>query len=378
MRGKLTSVLEMTQPVMQVVENSFNDEKLSFDIIVINEGRSLNNTIYSKQNLIEIRDFINDPNALGSKMYLNHIQLEAGQAYPGRNVEDWAATMIKGYFEEDNDSQLFAHVQVTPQHKWVYELAKDPVHGKEFGTSVHVGAFVEEVDEWEGDGQPGVVIEQVVLLYSNDFVTEPAAGGGIRESEYSPGAKRIAKEALKLANKSATKDASLISVLESVIEEDDTQEKVPELDFGESLTKLLEWHGDEKISVDGDGNIVAFADAMDKEEREEDARETWWTIWRYASELAFDTEVGLNEKIEAVQNAIKVGFTKIDKLTNNGATDSKGLVANREAEGETDLQRTIIEDLKGKGIVGDVLRISAQAAIGKDLTTRGILTTHTK
>lgn len=375
-RYNITEIMESSKAT--ILEGSFDDEKMEFDVAIIVAGRSDNQTIYSPVNLSEIRDFINAETTTehtnrSRKMYTNHVRVKDDEAYPGRNLQEWAASLLKSWIPENNENILYARVCITPQCEWIYKLAKDPVH--DLGVSIHAGAIIERAKD-AGDGKPGIVIKQVVALYSVDFVTEAAAGGRVLEDYDSKEVAALLVQAHDIANR--RNDTELCSIIESIkgrIESNKEGEKPSE--------SLYLPSPDDRIAIDPDnGKIKPFSVSIKKMQNEEDAMDIWWALTNYLRELIFLTsEADLPLRIGGGNAALVKAFTQVDELLKETPEEGINLYKNtvivrREAITVQQIaQQDIIADMQQQGAFSKPLVVegSERTLIKDDLQSKSRL-----
>jgi len=346
-------------PVCEAIKDSFDDNASEFTIKVIRAGISLNRTRYSRANLNEIASFMNDPKSLGHKLYIDHVR---DTDRPERSIKDWAATVVKAEISPDDPDLLLARVRVTPHNQWVYELAKsEPI---ELGASVFIAAMTEKVEDM-GDGQPGIDILQVVLLYSTDFVTEASAGGGVYSKDpqesYVPVESAEVDNLIIAANKIANTESrnQVVGVLESL-----KSEAVSAKD------------GDSSTAVN-DGELVPFADVMKQKQNEDDAYTIYWAFWEYFRDLLFKVEGDRQERIDAAVEAVKIAMNAIydllEKEDDEAVTELHNrIVGSKGDDLQTETRKFIHKTISEK--LGDLQKLSdlspeVRVALGNSLPT---------
>ena len=302
-------VVNRREPLQESPTVNFNANDKTFPIRIIVAGRSLNDTVYNKQNLVELRNLLMAEEVSrgvyrSRKMYIDHVKVEEDGVYTGRSIEDWAATILEAYVPDSELNALHGLVQVTPQKEYIYDLAKQ--QPQELGVSIHVGAIVERVDDG-GDGRPATMIRQIVDVYSVDFVTEASAGGGVLMQEcIGEDRKQMLTKALESATKAQNKE--LCGLIESI--------------NGKPLK--------EEAINPKTNTIIPFAVELNKQKREEEARETYWALTSYLRELIVgenSSKIPLETRITSGQDAVGVAFRIIDSLVTTGTESKEGLNA---------------------------------------------------
>lgn len=353
----LAVVTDTVQPVLEKVGGAvFDDEARIIPIKIIQAGRTLNNTIYSEERIQELNTLLNleeIPEGIfrSKKMFIDHVKLGEGEAYSGRSLEEWAATIQKAWVSEKDPGALFGEAKITPHKDWVYKIAKE--QPEELGVSIHISAVIEKTKD-AGDGKPGTIIKQVIDVFSVDFVTEASAGGGVVISENIDTAtqNRLIQRASEMAN--ANQDKELSTILEGFM--------------GKANTKEVE-------VVSDDGKITPFKVVANKEKKEQEARRMFWAFEDYMAELLFkeeSQEIVVEERIKAAQDGVATLFTNVNNLlSDDSVEESKSIFQSLQKVFES--QSNSIEPKKEPKEVDPALMCEAQEVVIKDLMEKNII-----
>jgi hypothetical protein len=144
---------------------------------LINEGWSKNGYYYSAKVAESIADHIKER----PQMYMDH---DMFGSMMGRSFKDLVAVAVDSYTEK---GAAYAIVEMVdnPSTAWLYDLAKQ--FPGQVGASIDARAKVKEYEESPEEGETKAnepqkyVVEEIIFLNSVDFVTYPAAGGGVVE-----------------------------------------------------------------------------------------------------------------------------------------------------------------------------------------------------
>ena len=125
----------------------------------------------------------------GAKMFADHATAEEERRRPEGSVKDWVASVKDLWVDGDGTVRATAAV-IDPAFRGKLEnLAKHDKLG-EMGVSIRAAG---EARETEVEGRPTQYIERLLTARSVDFVTYPAAGGGVDmlESDDAPGSSEV-------------------------------------------------------------------------------------------------------------------------------------------------------------------------------------------
>ncbi len=121
----------------------------------------------------------------GAKMFVDHATDRQERDRPEGSVRDWAASINRLWVDRDGTVRATAAVIDDAFRSKLENLAK---HNKleEMGISIRAAG---ETRETEVEGHPTQLVERLLAARSVDFVTYPAAGGGVDmlESDDAPG-----------------------------------------------------------------------------------------------------------------------------------------------------------------------------------------------
>lgn len=121
----------------------------------------------------------------GAKMFADHQTTEQERQRPEGSVRDWVASVKNLWVDGDGTVRATAAVIDTAFRSKLENLAQ---HGKlgEMGVSIRAAG---EATETTVEGHPTQYVEKLIAARSVDFVTYPAAGGGVDmlESDDAPG-----------------------------------------------------------------------------------------------------------------------------------------------------------------------------------------------
>lgn len=115
----------------------------------------------------------------GSKMFIDHATEGQERARPEGSVRDWAASFTNLWVEDNGRVRATAAVIDEDMKKRLENLAQ---HGKlgEMGVSIRAAGIQSEATI---EGHPTQLVEKLLVGRSVDFVTYPAAGGGVEVFE---------------------------------------------------------------------------------------------------------------------------------------------------------------------------------------------------
>jgi len=158
---------------VRAIEDS-KDGKKKMAVKLIEEGWSKNGYYYSKEVAESIADHIKGR----PQMYMDHSM----GLMMGRSFKDLVAIATESY-KKDGSAYAVVEMVDNPSTAWLYDLAQK--FPGQVGASIDARAKVKEAEEsQEGDSsneRQKYVVEEIVFLNSVDFVTYPAAGGGVVE-----------------------------------------------------------------------------------------------------------------------------------------------------------------------------------------------------
>lgn len=121
----------------------------------------------------------------GVKMFMDHATTEEERRRPEGSVRNWVASLKRLWVDRDGTVRATAAVIDDAFRGKLENLAR---HGKlgEMGVSIRAAG---ETRETEVEGHPTQLVERLLAARSVDFVTYPAAGGGVDmlESDDAPG-----------------------------------------------------------------------------------------------------------------------------------------------------------------------------------------------
>ena len=121
----------------------------------------------------------------GAKMFVDHATTREERERPEGSVRDWVASVKRLWVDGDGSIRATAAVIDDAFRGKLENLAR---HGKlgEMGVSIRAAG---ETRETEVEGHPTQLVERLLAARSVDFVTYPAAGGGVDmlESDDAPG-----------------------------------------------------------------------------------------------------------------------------------------------------------------------------------------------
>lgn len=288
----------------KVVEAAGEDKEKRLIVQVIQgPGVTLNRTVYSSENMKQIVELINSSNGPPSsrKMYINHDF--TGQV---RDVRDWVATIEEAFLpDDDSDKGVRAKILFRPTEDAdaIYQTAL--MMPAELGISIDGMATVKRTKN-AGDGQPGVIIEEMKQILSTDFVTEASAGG-------------------KIVSLAESRDSNLLSILARAPKDADP-EKIRAV---EDLLSCMSGRGDiEEVfrthvgeqerddgAVAGNDFIQAFQKEYEEEQNLDEFRELLWFLRKYVAELAKnETGEELEPRIQKAQDAVSYVLTRAENM----------------------------------------------------------------
>jgi len=173
---------EVQLGAVRFLESEEGDEKAvgKLELKLIEAGKSKNNYFYSAEVAESVADFIKER----PQLYMNH-----SWGWFGRGMEEVVAIAVESW-KKDGAAYAIAEMAGNPNTQWIYEYAKR--HPGQVGCSIDARAKVRESTAKDGhlwgdesfdpevEGTPMVyIVEEIVFLNSVDFVTYPAAGGGV-------------------------------------------------------------------------------------------------------------------------------------------------------------------------------------------------------
>lgn len=138
---------------------------------LITAGWSLNNRLYSPTVLREAAQ--SRAYAKGTKCYTDHATPDEEEAHPSGSVKNLAAVLTEDARWDEASQSLVAEVRLfEPWRKPLTDMAEAEAIGMSIRawTTGHYG---------EAEGREGYIVERIEAGRSVDFVTTPAAGGGI-------------------------------------------------------------------------------------------------------------------------------------------------------------------------------------------------------
>jgi len=191
--------------------------KKRLSVKLINEGWSKNGYYYSKDVAESIADHIKER----PQMYMDH---DTFGSMMGRSFKDLVAVAVDSYKDK---GAAFAVVEMVdnPQTGWLFDLAKQ--FPGQVGASIDARAKVKEYEQDPEEGEAKTderqkyVVEEIVFLNSVDFVTYPAAGGGVVEVM----ASQIADEATRKFSSVMEEFRNQVANLKSPTEDTSMEEK---------------------------------------------------------------------------------------------------------------------------------------------------------
>ena len=152
-------------------KTSISDGKRFVVLRIMTPGWSRNGNYWSTEVANQFVDHIMKEGS--RKLYMNH-QLDPRERRYGRKMEDWVATLIES---KTVNNVPMARVQIYEKNAKASDLwEKIREHPGEVGTSVDARV---KMKVGTAEGKKGNIIEEVVSLYSLDFVDRPSAGGGV-------------------------------------------------------------------------------------------------------------------------------------------------------------------------------------------------------
>lgn len=293
----------LPKELLEGTELGFDDKTRTIPIQIISAGISKNRTRYSDARLEELHALLSaDEAPKGSfrskKMFIDHITLGEDEAYTGRSLNDWAATIVVTVIPKSNTSVLQGLARVTKKHEWIYYAAKE--QPEELGVSVHIGCIIERLDDL-GDGHPGIDIVQIIDIFSTDFVTEASAKGGILENIDVKMQDQLLKKAAEIAN--TKQDTKLTSIIEGL--------RIP----AEITTPVV--IDVSEAAIVKDKKIRPFTVVFDEDEQDKAIPRMWWAMEMYLWRLMFSDEtkaILLKDKINAAVDTVTIVFNNIAKL----------------------------------------------------------------
>jgi len=330
----------VTAPDGLVVQESFDDKDKTFGIQIIQPGRSMNNTVYSDQNMGEIVKILNDKSTMSQKMYIDHGKIVKGKT-ESRSLRDWAATILEAFSPNDDSSKgAQANVQTSPFNPEIYTAAKE--QPEQLGVSIDGAAIVEELDD-AGDGKPGIKVHQIVALNSVDFVTQAAAGGGVLMESF---AGKDAEAVLGVAEKAAAGNRKLITIIKEA--KKITSSVKPTSDL---LLKLMIAEEDDD---EDDTEITSFSKVLKAQQSIDKVYNVYYAVSTYVRQMAFKVKADLDKRIEAAQDAVDVGFRRIEELIADADEDEVNKILQSAFDPVLIARSAIVEDMVNRDIISSV------------------------
>jgi len=121
----------------------------------------------------------------GAKMFVDHATTREERERPEGSVRDWVASVKRLWVDGDGSIRATAAVIDDGFRRKLENLAQHDKLG-EMGVSIRAAG---ETRDTEMEGHPTQYVERLITARSVDFVTYPAAGGGVDmlESDDAPG-----------------------------------------------------------------------------------------------------------------------------------------------------------------------------------------------
>ncbi len=264
----------------------------------------------------------------GTKMYWNHPTSSEEIERPERSLSDLAGVLVsEGAFDAEGSSGpgVYANAKVFGQYE--NQLSEMAPH---IGLSHIAGGMAKA---GEAEGKSGVIIENLNVAESVDFVTEPGAGGKIIQLFESASKKQLSKPNIKMEE-----NKELIQLKESNQNYQDEIKRLKEKEVFNDAREFVELKL--KESELPDIAKTKLSDSLSKNP-------------------PTDEKGGLDllKFGESVKNGIEAETSYLAKLSESGKITGMGSGESNEFD-DTKIKESLTKSFKGLGLDGKVLEIA--------------------